>query len=48
VGLRDWNALPAAARRYLKFIEERAETRIDIVSTGPERTENVMLHDLFE
>ncbi len=35
--------LPAAARNYLKRIEELVETPIDIISTGPDRVETIIL-----
>jgi adenylosuccinate synthase len=46
-GIRDWKDLPDKARSYLRFIEERAGTRVAIVSTGAERNENVLREDVF-
>jgi adenylosuccinate synthase len=40
-GLRDWNALPPQAKKYLGAIEEAAETPIAYVSTGPEREDGL-------
>ena len=36
-GLRDWDALPVAARRYVEYIEDLVEVPIKAVSTGPGR-----------
>jgi adenylosuccinate synthase len=42
VGIRKFDKLPAAARDYVRFIEETLETPISIVSTGPRREETIM------
>lgn len=42
VGIRDFDKLPAAARDYVRFIEEQLETPIPIVSTGPRREETIV------
>jgi adenylosuccinate synthase len=47
VGIREWAALPANARRYLERIAEIAETPIDIVSTGPDRADTIVLQHPF-
>ncbi|HFC54256.1 MAG TPA: adenylosuccinate synthase [Gammaproteobacteria bacterium] len=47
VGLKEYAALPANARAYLERIQELVEVPIDIVSTGPERSETIILRDLF-
>jgi len=44
-GVRDWNALPKAAKAYLKRIEEIVGTPIAIVSTGPDRDETIVLDE---
>ncbi len=36
-GIRDATELPPAARNYLKFISDRLEVEIGMISTGPER-----------
>jgi adenylosuccinate synthase len=46
-GLRSWDDLPQAARRYLQRIEELAGSTIDLVSTGAEREATIMRHPLF-
>ena len=40
--------LPAEARNYLQRIEEFVETPIDIISTGPDRKETIILRHPFE
>ena len=51
-GINVLEDLPAAAREYLRFLEERTEVEIGAVSTGPERTETIIrpgsrLHQLL-
>ena len=48
VGIRRYDDLPPQARRYLKRIEELVDTPVDIVSTGPDREETIVLHHPFE
>ncbi len=47
LGVRRYDDLPEKARRYLKRIEELTGTRIDIVSTGAERDDTVVLRHPF-
>jgi adenylosuccinate synthase len=47
VGLQDLDDLPQAARDYLARIEELTDTPIDIVSTGPDRAETLVLRHPF-
>jgi adenylosuccinate synthase len=47
VGLKSWDDLPSAAINYLKKIEEICQVPIDIVSTGPDRTETIILRHPF-
>jgi len=47
-GTKSINELPVAAQAYLKKIEELCHTPIDIVSTGPDRTETIVLRHPFE
>jgi adenylosuccinate synthase len=47
VGISEWDALPLNARRYLERIAEIAETPIDIVSTGPDRADTIVLRHPF-
>lgn len=48
LGVTRYEALPANARAYLKRIEEVVDTPIDLISTGPERNENIILRNPFE
>ena len=48
VGVRKYSELPVNARAYLKRIEEITETPIDIVSTGPDREDTIVLRHPFE
>jgi adenylosuccinate synthase len=48
LGIRSFDKLPANARRYLKYIEEITETPIDMISTGPDRDETIILHHPFD
>ena len=47
-GAKTINDLPQAARNYIKRIEELTEIPIDIISTGPDRLETMILRDPFE
>ena len=48
VGVKIFEGLPAAARAYLKRIEEVCEVPVDMISTGPEREETIVLHHPFK
>ena len=48
VGARSLEALPAAARSYLETIEDLCGRPIDLVSTGPDRAETLVLRHPFE
>ncbi|MBF0255756.1 MAG: adenylosuccinate synthase [Gammaproteobacteria bacterium] len=48
VGIKDLGQLPRAARDYLERIEELTDTPIDIVSTGPDRAETLVLQHPFD
>ena len=43
VGLKSLDALPDAARAYIKRVEELVGAPIDIISTGPDREETIVL-----
>jgi adenylosuccinate synthase len=47
VGVQSLNALPANARAYLDRIEEICGIPIDMISTGPDRRDTIMLRELF-
>jgi len=46
-GVRDWNGLPANARRYLERLSEVVGVRLDLVSTGPDREQTIVLRHPF-
>jgi adenylosuccinate synthase len=41
-GISEYDALPAAAKDYLTFLEERTGVEIGCVSTGPERNQTIV------
>jgi adenylosuccinate synthase len=47
VGAREFDALPANARAYLRRIEALAGVPIAMVSTGPDRVDTILLHHPF-
>jgi adenylosuccinate synthase len=48
VGVKNYDELPVNAKAYLKRIEEITETPIDIISTGPDRNETIILRHPFK
>lgn len=46
-GVRKFEDLPENALKYLKRLEELAETPVSIVSVGPGREETIIVEDLF-
>ena len=48
LGLRTLEELPEAARHYIRRIEEICEVPVDIISTGPERDETIVLRHPFD
>ena len=40
-GIKEWKHLPKKAQEYILFLEKLIDTKISIVSTGPERTETI-------
>lgn len=47
VGAQSFDALPIEAKNYIKRLETLIETRVDIVSTGPDRNETIVLNELI-
>ena len=47
VGAKSLAALPAAARAYIKRIEELVGVPVDMISTGPDREETIVLRHPF-
>ena len=47
VGVRDYDALPINARAYIERLAECVGSRVDIVSTGPDRRDTIVLQNPF-
>ena len=47
IGVRDINALPEAAKIYVKRIEELIKCPIVLISTSPERSDTIFIDDPF-
>ena len=47
VGAKSYDDLPKNAKAYLRKVEELCETPIDIISTGPDREETIILRHPF-
>src|SRR5256884_214964 len=45
VGMTDLNDLPQAAREYVNFLSAQIGVEIGLVSTGPERTQTIIVED---
>ncbi|UNM95257.1 adenylosuccinate synthase [Ignatzschineria rhizosphaerae] len=48
VGVMSFEALPQAAQNYIKRLEELVKVPVDIISTGPDRNETLVLRDPFD
>ncbi|KOR29676.1 adenylosuccinate synthetase, partial [Achromatium sp. WMS2] len=46
-GIRDFDALPDNTKKYLRTVAELAGCPIDIISTGPERDDTMVLRHPF-
>lgn len=47
-GVREHSKLPQAALNYIKRVEELTGVPVDIISTGPDRDETMILRDPFD
>ena len=47
-GLTDYSKLPDNAKRYLQFIEDKLGIPIDIVSTGPDRAQTIVVNNVLD
>jgi adenylosuccinate synthase len=47
VGIGSWDALPAEAQNYIRFLEKEVGLPVSILSTGPDRSETLVLEDPF-
>ena len=48
VGIESWDALPQEAKDYIRFIEKEVGVPVSILSTGPDRSETLVINDPFE
>jgi adenylosuccinate synthase len=48
VGLTTHSALPPNARRYLERVEALVGVPLDLISTGPDRDETIVLRHPFD
>ena len=48
VGAQSLDDLPSEARDYIAYLEKAIGAPIDIVSTGPDRTETIVLRHSFD
>jgi adenylosuccinate synthase len=48
VGVTDYDALPANARKYLERLQTLVAVPIDMISTGPDRDQTITLRQPFE
>ncbi|MDE2091486.1 MAG: adenylosuccinate synthetase, partial [Gammaproteobacteria bacterium] len=48
VGITKYKELPDNARAYLKKMEELMDVPVDIISTGPDRAQTIVLKHPFD
>jgi adenylosuccinate synthase len=48
VGVKAYDGLPNAARQYLRRIEEICAVPVDLISTGPDRTETIVMRHPYD
>ncbi len=46
-GVKRYEDLPETARHYIAAIEKHVEAPVDIISTGPDRSETIIMRDIF-
>tara|TARA_B100000686_G_scaffold340766_1_gene416954 strand:+ start:2910 stop:4202 length:1293 start_codon:yes stop_codon:yes gene_type:complete len=46
-GLKKFEELPENAKKYVKELEKFIETKVSCISTGPERSESILIEDPF-
>ena len=47
VGIKSTNDLPIAAKNYIKKIENLCQVKANIISTGPERDQTIIIKDIL-
>jgi adenylosuccinate synthase len=48
LGIQHWEDLPKNAKAYIRYLEAKVHVPIDMVSTGPDRVETLLLRDPFK
>jgi adenylosuccinate synthase len=48
LGVQRWEDLPKAAQDYIRYLESVVHVAIDMVSTGPDRVETLVMRDPFD
>ncbi|ADZ91774.1 adenylosuccinate synthase [Marinomonas mediterranea] len=48
VGAESFDVLPKNAQDYIKYLEEQVGVPVDIISTGPDRNETIVMRDPFK
>jgi len=48
IGIREYAALPVNARRYLERLQAVVGVPLDVISTGPDREQTIVLRDPFD
>lgn len=47
VGIQSWQDLPEQAKAYIRYLEQQVGVPVAILSTGPDRSETLILQDVF-
>jgi adenylosuccinate synthase len=47
LGVQQWDNLPDNAKAYIRYLEKIVNVAVDMVSTGPDRVETLILRDPF-
>jgi len=47
IGVTEYDKLPGNARRYLERVQELVRVPVDMISTGPDREETIVLRHSF-
>jgi len=45
--MKEYDQLPENCKKYIKRMEELVGCKITMVSVGPDRTQNIFLHDIW-
>jgi adenylosuccinate synthase len=48
VGVKTYKGLPKPARAYLQRIEELCSVPVDLISTGPDREETIVMRHPYD